>query len=81
MTKLIEKRDPLHIIKLYNLMIDENGLYHLCRFDSSKDAFIELDGNLDLFALSRLLHQQDHELYKREFGILMDFIPTQLEED
>ena len=64
MTKLIEKRDPLHIIKLYNLMIDENGLYHLCRFDSAKDAFIELDGNLDLFALSRLLHQQDHDLYK-----------------
>ena len=64
MTKLIEKRDPLHIIKLYNLMIDENGLYHLCRFDSSKDAFIELDGNLDLFALCRLLNQQDHDLYK-----------------
>ena len=64
MTKLIEKRDPLEIIKLYNLLVDKDGNYHLCRFDSSKDAFIELDGNLDLFALSRLLHQQDHELYK-----------------
>ena len=65
MTKLIEKRDPLHIIKLYNLMIDKDGFYHLCRFDSAKDVFIELDGNLDLFALCRLLNQQDHDLYPK----------------
>ena len=64
MTKLIEKRDPLEIIKLYNLLVDKDGNYHLCRFDSTKDAFIELDSHLDVFALTRLLYQQDHELYK-----------------
>ena len=64
MTKLIEKRDPLEIIKLYNLLVDKNGNYHLCKFDSTKDAFIEIDSHLDVFALTRLLYQQDNELYK-----------------
>ena len=64
MTKLIEKKEPLEIIKLYNLLVDKDGNYHLCRFDSTKDAFIEIDSHLDVFALTRLLYQQDHELYK-----------------
>ena len=64
MTKLIEKRDPLEIIKLYNLLVDKDGNYHLCKFDSTKDAFIEIDSHLDVFALTRLLYQQDNELYK-----------------
>ena len=64
MTKLIEKRDPLEIIKLYNLLVDKDGNYHLCKFDSTKDGFIEIDSHLDVFALTRLLYQQDHELYK-----------------
>ena len=64
MTKLIEKRDPLEIVKLYNLLVDKDGNYHLCKFDNTKDAFIEIDSHLDLFALTRLLHQQDHALYK-----------------
>ena len=65
MTKLIKKRDPLHIVKLYNLMLDKDGSYHLCRFDNTKDAFIEIDSHLDLFALTRLLNQQDHDLYPK----------------
>ena len=64
MVKLIEKRDPIDVVKLYNLLLDKDGNYHLCKFDSTKDAFIEIDGNLDLFALTRLLHQQAHGLYK-----------------
>ena len=64
MTKLIEKRDPLEIINLYNLLVDKDGNYHLCKFDSTKDAFIEIDSHLDVFALTRLLYQQDNELYK-----------------
>ena len=64
MTKLIEKRDPLEIIKLYNLLVDKDGNYRLCKFDSTKDAFIEIDSHLDVFALTRLLYQQDNELYK-----------------
>jgi len=64
MTKLIKETEPLEIIKLYNLLIDKDGNYHLCKFDSTKDAFIELDSHLDVFALTRLLYQQDHELYK-----------------
>ena len=64
MTKLIEKRDPLEIIKLYNLLVDKDGNYHLCKFDNTKDAFIEIDSHLDVFALTRLLYQQDNELYK-----------------
>ena len=64
MTKLVEKREPLEIIKLYNLLVDKDGKYHLCKFDATKDAFIEIDSHLDVFALTRLLYQQDHELYK-----------------
>ena len=64
MTKLIKETEPLEIIKLYNLLIDKDGNYHLCKFDNTKDAFIEIDSHLDVFALTRLLYQQDHELYK-----------------
>jgi len=54
----------LNVVKLYNLLLDENGQYHLTIFDKSKSAFVALDSGLDAFSLCRLLNREDQNYYK-----------------
>jgi len=45
--------------KLYYLILDDESKYCLLKLD------VELDHDLDLFALSRLLFQQDNDHYHK----------------
>tara|TARA_R100000231_G_scaffold16240_1_gene17126 strand:+ start:675 stop:875 length:201 start_codon:yes stop_codon:yes gene_type:complete len=47
--------------KLYYLILDDESKYCLLKLDIDSKDYIELDHDLDLFALSRLLFQQDHD--------------------
>ena len=47
--------------KLYYLILDDESKYCLSKLDTESKDYIELDHDLDLFALSRLLFQQDHD--------------------
>ena len=47
--------------KLYYLILDDESKYCLLKLDTESKDYIELDHDLDLFALSRLLFQQDHD--------------------
>ena len=51
-------------VKLYSLILDDVGKYHLAKLDVTKNAYVMIDHDLDLFALSRLFHQQDHDAYQ-----------------
>ena len=47
--------------KLYYLILDDESKYCLLKLDTESKDYIELDHDLDLFALRRLLFQQDHD--------------------
>ena len=51
--------------KLYYLILDDESKYCLLKLDIGSKDYIELDHDLDLFALSRLLFQQDHDNYHK----------------
>ena len=51
--------------KLYYLILDDESKYCLLKLDIDSKDYIELDHDLDLFALSRLLFQQDHDNYHK----------------
>ena len=51
--------------KLYYLILDDEFKYCLLKLDTESKDYIELDHDLDLFALSRLLFQQDHDNYHK----------------
>ena len=47
--------------KLYYLILDDESKYCLLKLDVASKDYVELDHDLDLFALSRLLFQQDND--------------------
>ena len=47
--------------KLYYLILDDESKYCLLKLDIGSKDYVELDHDLDLFALSRLLFQQDND--------------------
>ena len=51
--------------KLYYLILDDESKYCLLKLDIGSKDYIELDHDLDLFALSRLLFQQDNDHYHK----------------
>ena len=51
----------MRVRKLYSLILDDESKYRLLKLDTESKDYIELDHDLDLFALSRLLFQQDHD--------------------
>ena len=51
--------------KLYYLILDDESKYCLLKLDIDSKDYIELDHDLDLFALSRLLLQQDNDNYHK----------------
>ena len=51
--------------KLYYLILDDEAKYCLLKLDTEAKDYIELDHDLDLFALSRLLFQQDNDNYHK----------------
>ena len=53
----------LNVVKLYNLLLDENGQYHLTIFDKSKSAFVAHDSGLDAYTLCRLMNREDQDHY------------------
>ena len=55
----------MRVKKLYSLILDDESKYCLLKLDSDSKDYIELDRDLDLFALSRLLFQQDHDNYHK----------------
>ena len=55
----------MRVKKLYSLILDDESKYCLLKLDTESKDYVELDHDLDLFALSRLLFQQDHDNYHR----------------
>ena len=55
----------MRVKKLYSLILDDESKYCLLKLDIDSKDYIELDHDLDLFALSRLLFQQDHDNYHK----------------
>ena len=55
----------MRVKKLYSLILDDESKYCLLKLDSDSKDYVELDHDLDLFALSRLLFQQDHDNYHK----------------
>ena len=53
----------MRVKKLYSLILDDESKYCLLKLDTESKDYVELDHDLDLFALSRLLFQQDHDNY------------------
>ena len=51
--------------KLYYLILDDESKYCLLKLDIASKDYVELDHDLDLFALSRLLFQQDNDSYHK----------------
>ena len=51
--------------KLYYLILDDESKYCLLKLDVASKDYVELDHDLDLFALSRLLFQQDNDSYHK----------------
>ena len=50
---------------LYYLILDDESKYCLLKLDIASKDYVELDHDLDLFALSRLLFQQDNDSYHK----------------
>ena len=61
MTKRLMK-----VKKLYSLILDDESKYCLLKLDTESKDYVELDHDLDLFALSRLLFQQDNDNYHKD---------------
>ncbi len=55
----------MRVKKLYSLILDDESKYCLLKLDTESKDYVELDHDLDLFALSRLLFQQDHDNYHK----------------
>ena len=55
----------MRVKKLYSLILDDESKYCLLKLDTESKDYVELDHDLDLFALSRLLFQQDHDHYHK----------------
>ena len=51
--------------KLYYLILDDESKYCLLKLDTDSKDYIEIDHDLDLFALTRLLFQQDNDHYHK----------------
>lgn len=56
----------MRVKKLYSLILDDESKYCLLKLDTDSKDYIELDHDLDLFALSRLLFQQDNDNYHKD---------------
>ena len=55
----------MRVRKLYSLILDEDAKYCLLKLDTDSKDYVELDHDLDLFALTRLLFQQDNDYYHK----------------
>ena len=56
----------MRVKKLYSLILDDESKYCLLKLDTDSKDYVELDHDLDLFALSRLLFQQDNDNYHKD---------------
>ena len=56
----------MRVKKLYSLILDDESKYCLLKLDADSKDYVELDHDLDLFALSRLLFQQDNDNYHKD---------------
>lgn len=56
----------MRVKKLYSLILDDESKYCLLKLDTDSKDYVELGHDLDLFALSRLLFQQDNDNYHKD---------------